>query len=132
MSRKKPIPEREQKILWGRSHHFCALCKCEVIAEKQDGIPYPVGINAHIEGENLNSARYNPNHDYPQKNSYENLILMCPTCHTKIDNDPQQYTVEKLKQIKKDHEEECDQAIRSLIPDITNAELEIILKHFHE
>jgi len=132
MNLKKPPPGKEIKILWGRSHHLCALCKCEVIAEKQDGIPYPVGVNAHIEGENPNSARYNPDLYYPEKNSYENLILLCPTCHTKVDNDPQQYTVEKLKQIKKEREEECDQAIRSQMPDITYAELEIILKHFIE
>ena len=34
--------------------------------------------------------------------------------------------------IKKEHEEWCDQAIRSQMPDITYAELEIILKHFIE
>lgn len=132
MSLKKPPPEKQIKILWGRSHHLCALCQCEVIEEKKDGTPYPVGINAHIEGENPNSARFNPNLDYPEKNNYENLILLCPTCHTKIDNDPGTYTVEKLKQIKQEHEDWCDQAIRSQIPDITYAELEIILKHFIE
>lgn len=101
MSPKKNPPVKEKNILWGRSHDLCVSCKCDVIAEKMDCIPYPVGVNAYIEGENPNSARYNSDLDYPGKNSHENLILLCPTCHTKIDNDPETYSVEKLKQIKK-------------------------------
>ena len=132
MSPKKPIPEKEIKILWGKSHNMCANCKIKLVVEKKDGTSYPVGIMAHIEGENPNSARYNPYLDYPGKNSYENLILLCPTCHTKIDNDLQRYSVEKLKRIKKEHETWCDQAIKNQMPDITYAELEIIVKYFIE
>ncbi|HDH04081.1 MAG TPA: hypothetical protein ENH22_00990 [Candidatus Campbellbacteria bacterium] len=129
MSLKKPILKKAIKLLWGRSHNRCAICQTELVAERKDGLSFPVGVMAHIEGENPDSARYNPDLDYPEKNCYENLILLCPTCHIKIDNDPQTFTVEKLKQIKNEHENWCDQAIRNLIPDITYAELEIILKH---
>ena len=129
MYNKRSIPPKAIKLLWGKSHNRCAICKVRVIEEKKEGSPYPVGIMAHIEGENPGSARYNPELDYPEKHGYENLILLCPTCHTKVDNDPKTYTVDKLKQIKKDHEEECERAIQSIIPDITYADLEVILKY---
>ena len=93
MSPKKHIPAREIKILWGRAHNRCTLCKTPLIMQAQSGPPYIIGKNAHIEGENPNSARYNPNLDYPEKNAYDNLILLCPTCHDKVDNDPRTFTV---------------------------------------
>lgn len=129
MLKKQPIPIKAIKLLWGKSHNRCAICKTELVAVKQEGISYPVGVMAHIEGENPGSARYNPDLDYPEKNSYENLILLCPTCHTKVDNDPQTYTVEKLKEIKKKHEEECERAIQNNIPEITYADLEVVLNY---
>ena len=63
--------------------------------------PVPIGEIAHIEGLNPDSPRYNPNMTNKERNSYVNLIILCPTCHTKIDKDPNYYTVEKLKQIPK-------------------------------
>jgi len=132
MGNKKDLSPKHQKILWGRNHNLCSICKAKLIENKTDGSAFPVGVHAHIEGENPGSARYNPNLDESIENSYENRILVCPNCHTKIDNDEEQFTTEKLKQIKREHEEWCDQAIKSSMPDITYAELEIILKHFEK
>ncbi len=129
MVSKKNISQKTIKLLWGKSHNRCAICKTILVERKEEGISYPVGVMAHIEGENPGSARFNPELDYPEKNSYENLILLCPTCHTKVDNDPQTYSVERLKEIKRAHEEACEQAIQNIIPDITYAEIEVILKY---
>ena len=129
MTNKKQISAKAIKLLWGKSHNRCAICKTVLIMEKNEGSPYPVGEMAHIKGENPGSARFNPELDYPKKNSYENLILLCPTCHTKVDNDPNTFSVEKLKQIKKEHEKDCEQAIQNIISDITYDELGVILKY---
>lgn len=126
---KKNITEKNIKLLWGPSGNKCALCDAEVTEEGKEGNPYPVGINAHIEGENLGSKRYNPNMTDKQRNDYVNLILVCPTCHTKIDNDVQEYTVEKLKSIKKKHEQWVAESLRAVMPEITFAELEVIVKY---
>ena len=132
MSPKKPFREKDIKILWGRAHNSCAICKSSVIMGTLDGLSYPIGKNAHIEGENPGSARYNPNLDYPEKNAYDNLILLCPTCHDKTDNDPQTFTVQKLKDIKKQHEVWAEQGVRNQLPDITFAELEVIVNYLTE
>jgi len=100
MGQKKPFRQKDIKILWGRAHNRCALCKTSLIMEAQNGSPYPIGKNAHIEGENPGSARYNPNLDYPEKNAYDNLILLCPTCHDKIDNYIYTFSVKRLYEIK--------------------------------
>ena len=87
------------------------------------------GENAGLEGKSLSSARYNPNMTVEERADYANLILVCPTCHTKIDNDVQKYTVDKLISIKKDHEKWVDESRRVAMPEITFAELEVIVKY---
>jgi hypothetical protein len=39
-----------------------------------------------------------------ERHAYANLVLMCPTHHTVIDDDEEAYTVERLCKIKTDHE----------------------------
>ena len=98
---KKTISPRNTKLLWGQSGASCAICKTTIIEKKEnDDIIYPIGEMAHIEGEKPGTARYNKSMTDNDRSSHENLILVCPTCHTKIDNDPEKFTVEKLKKIK--------------------------------
>src|SRR5438309_9868631 len=51
------------------------------------------------------SARYDPGQTDVERHAYDNLILMCPTHHTVIDDDEEAYTVERLHKIKAEHEE---------------------------
>lgn len=58
----------------------------------------------HIEGEHPGSARYNPNMLISEKNDYANLIILCPTHHRLIDNNEEQYPVNRLLELKQKHE----------------------------
>lgn len=58
----------------------------------------------HIKGEQPSSARFDPSQDADERRSFENLILMCPTHHTKIDKNPSRYTVDWLLAQKSTHE----------------------------
>lgn len=51
--------------------------------------------------------------------SYKNLILLCPTHHKLIDDQPNEYTVDALRAIKERHEEWVDETLewRSGLPD---------------
>ncbi len=131
MSRKKRS-QPDIKILWGRSGSKCAICRIDLIQEKKEGSGYLIGEMAHIEGENPTSARYNHEMMDDERNKYDNLILLCPKCHTIIDKDYQEYTVEKLKQIKKDHEKWVEESLREHMPDVTFAELDVIIKYLME
>ena len=82
---------------------FSLFCYKQCVNKrKKDDISLPVGVMAHIEGENPDFARHNPDLDYPEKNAYDNLIFLCPTCHDKVDSDFQIFSVKKLYEIKFD------------------------------
>ncbi len=50
MQIKKSISPKAIKLLWGKSHNRCAICKTVLIKQKKEGSPYLVGEMAHIEG----------------------------------------------------------------------------------
>jgi len=123
------IPQQVIKSLWSRSGGRCAMCKTEIILQEKENNPSPIGEMAHIKGVNPESARYDPNMSNEERNSYENLIILCPTCHTKIDKNPDKYTVEKLKKIKIEHEKWVREQLRINSSEVTFAELEVITKY---
>lgn len=55
-------------------------------------------------GEKLGAARSESLLDVDARYSYHNLILLCPTHHTEIDNNQDDWPVEKLFQLKSEHE----------------------------
>jgi len=62
------------------------------------------GEVCHIKGVRPGSARYEPGQTDVERHAYANLVLMCPTHHTVIDDDDEAYTVERLCKIKATHE----------------------------
>ncbi len=129
MSDKKPLSQPDLKVLWGRSGNFCAICKASLIESNEKGDhAFPVGEAAHIEGENPTSARYNLKMTDEARAAYENRILLCPTDHEKIDKNEGDYTTEKLHKIKKEHEAWVQESLMANMPNVTFAELEVVLK----
>jgi len=63
-----------------------------------------VGEVCHIKGARPGSARFDPHQSASHRHHRDNLILMCPTHHTVIDDDENSYTVERLLQLKREHE----------------------------
>lgn len=58
----------------------------------------------HI-GEKEGSARWDPAHDDDDGHEFWNLILLCPTHHTVIDDtEPDRFPPEKLIRMKERHE----------------------------
>lgn len=57
----------------------------------------------HIEAANEGGERYNPNMTDPERADYDNLIVLCVQHHDETNN-VEIYTVEKLKEMKKEHE----------------------------
>lgn len=99
------ILEKDLKLLWGRSGNLCALCRIELSSDKKTATKeYPLGEQAHIVAEVNNGPRGDSQLTLYERNSYSNLILLCPTHHTIIDKDPKYYSVEKLQLIKSKHE----------------------------
>ncbi len=54
--------------------------------------------------------------------------MVCANCHLIIDGDPETYTVEKLREIKNNHENKVVEKLNNNIPNVSFSELEDMLK----
>lgn len=90
------------KELYARSGNTCAFpgCSCKLFFNGTN-----ISEICHIQGLNPNSARHNSSLSDTEVNSIENLILLCSTHHSLVDQKPSKYTVECLTEMKATHEE---------------------------
>jgi hypothetical protein len=98
------ISVKTRKTLWAKSGNRCAVCKKELVLEKD---PFDVVLNlgeeCHIVSSQNNGPRHEiiPNFDYDQA---DNLILLCCNDHKMIDERVDFYPKTDLKNIKEAHE----------------------------
>jgi len=95
----------ERKKLWGNSGNTCSFPDCAVELAPQEANKV-IGEEAHIKGEKPGAPRYDPQQLQEDRDGYQNHILLCPTHHVVIDDDPKKWTVDKLRDIKAKHEQE--------------------------
>ncbi|HHG0564283.1 TPA: HNH endonuclease signature motif containing protein, partial [Klebsiella pneumoniae] len=103
------ISEKAIKILWSNAAGICSFSGCNVklsVAEAAEDAPYTIGEMAHIKGNRPGSNRYDIEQPASERDSYENLILLCPTHHTLIDKveNVDRFSVEILHEMKREHE----------------------------
>jgi hypothetical protein len=98
------ITDRDRKLLWARSHNACAMCRNPLTGEAgSPALPGLVfGVEAHIVARREDGPRGRG--DRSNIDGYENLLLLCPQDHKRIDDQPDDFTVEKLTEIKSAHE----------------------------
>ncbi|NES97141.1 MAG: HNH endonuclease, partial [Desertifilum sp. SIO1I2] len=101
------ISQRDIKLLWGRAASRCAFPDCRLQLTQDSEVTessFPIGEQAHIVAKEQNGPRGNSPLTLDERDSYANLILLCPTHHTIIDRSPEDFPIEKLHSIKTDHE----------------------------
>jgi hypothetical protein len=108
------VPITEQKILQIRSGNHCAFPGCDALLVKASTFgtrPVVTGEIAHIVSETPEGPR--GKHALPsgEHNKHTNLLFICSTHHTEIDTQPEVYTVERLRQMKRDHEDSIEKAV---------------------
>lgn len=119
-----------------KSGNVCAFKDCHK-ALTSDGVksnPAIIGEAAHIYGESPGtktkpaSARYRQDMTDEQRNHYNNLIYLCPSCHTKIDKQEADYSAELLLSLKNEHEAWVSEQLDQSMSEVTFAELEVAAK----
>lgn len=103
-----PIAEKDVKLLWGRAAGHCSNpdCRDKVSETNVEGGSFLTGEMAHIIARNVAGPRGGAERG---ANTYDNLILLCPTCHTKVDKAPAGiYPVEHILDWKAQHENWVD------------------------
>jgi hypothetical protein len=91
------------KRLYALSGNQCAFPNCTIPLVDADSGKV-TGRVCHIKGNRVGAKRYDPHQTDVERHGFDNLVLMCPVHHDVIDADEQSYTVERLSQIKRDHE----------------------------
>jgi tetratricopeptide (TPR) repeat protein len=86
------------KRLFSLSGNLCAFPNCDKLIVNSNGTI--IGEICHINALNENGPRFNDKLTENELNDFENLILLCPTCHTTVDKEFNIYTTDKLKQFK--------------------------------
>jgi hypothetical protein len=99
------IKDSDRKILWTKAGNRCSICVQTLTLNTESGKNLVLGEEAHIISRQVNGPRYQILEEY---DSYDNLILLCPNHHATVDKDEKAYSVEKLKDFKKKHEERIE------------------------
>jgi hypothetical protein len=106
------ISDGDIKKLWGLAAGRCSFPNCHqncvLFLNPKD--PTVIGEMAHIIAKSPDGPRGKTNDK--NNNTYENLILLCPSHHTSIDKAVEgTYTIEMIQEWKKDHEEKVSLAL---------------------
>lgn len=126
MTRK--YPQADVKILYGKAAARCAFPNCRKIVVLECTANDPIsqiGKIAHIVAHSEGGPRSDSSYPKAKLDTYENWVLLCPTCHDTIDAQENQYTVEFLQDLKAKHEEWVLNTLNDAMSEVTFAELEI-------
>lgn len=94
-------------MLWGRAAGRCSIPGCRmrlVLDETETDDPALIGDMCHMVAESEDGPRGKSPLTLDQRNLYGNLLLLCRNHHGEIDNHVHSYTVERLQQVKSEHE----------------------------
>jgi hypothetical protein len=99
-----PISHKTIKLLWASAAGRCSYPGCQenLVPLLKKSASTVVGEMAHVIGRTASAARNDAK--VGGDDSYENLILLCPTHHTLIDKADKDFPVDLLKQWKADWE----------------------------
>jgi hypothetical protein len=99
------ISVKTHKTLWGRAANRCSICRCELVfgATETDDESL-VGDACHIVAQKTTGPRGESTLTPEQRNKYVNLILLCKNHHKLVDDQVNQYGVDRLREIKNEHE----------------------------
>ena len=131
MSNSRKYPQADIKILYAKAGGRCSFSSCRkdvVLESTHKEKKKQIGKIAHIVAHSSNGPRANSGFPHDKLDTYDNWILLCPTCHDTVDAQESKYTVDSLLEIKAEHEawvaDQLDQGMSS----VSFAELEIAAK----
>jgi hypothetical protein len=101
------ISSKDLRLLYQMSGNRCAFPECnQILTEPKTNFDDLVVLSevAHIVARSKDGPRGHHPLPMEDRDKYDNLILLCEKHHQIVDTQRHTYTVERLKQIKADHE----------------------------
>jgi len=100
--------QRTKNDLALRASYLCSLCKCSTVGPSDEGpdAVTMIGVAAHIcaAASGPGARRYDPDMSREERSHIDNGIWLCASCSVLIDRDQERFSVESLRQIRRDHE----------------------------
>ena len=118
-----PISVKTHKELWAKSGNRCMMCRIEVVEEVDRSTNLIIGEECHIVSSKPNGPRSKM--DWKDYDSYENLLVLCANDHKRIDEMTDLYTIDKLKEMKKVHENWVRTTLEKDVSAFANDQLKI-------
>ncbi len=106
-------PSAETKLrLFSDSAGHCnrPQCRRNLFSDLSDA-DYNIGEMAHVIAASVKGPRANENISTEDKATYNNLILLCPSCHTEIDKAPEMFPIELIRSWKVNHKKQIADVI---------------------
>ena len=79
-------------------------CRTNLTRFSRMGTAFHIGEGAHMIPHSLKLPRARGGMSPRQRDSYSNHILLCPTCHTIVDTNKDDYPLKVLRRFKTQHE----------------------------
>lgn len=99
------ITDKTRKVLWGRSGNLCAFCKAHLVVDASDlDAESVVGDECHIISGAPSGPRHDPAFSPELTDGLSNLLLLCRVHHKLVDDQPETFTADTLRQLKANHE----------------------------
>ena len=124
-------PPADVKYLYGAAAGRCAFPECRklVLLPGFEGTrARQIGKIAHIVGHSDEGPRGDPSYPREKLDTYENWVLLCPTCHDTVDAQPKCFSTPFLRELKGNHERWVDQMLSAATANISFRELEVAVK----
>lgn len=103
--RRRPKWSEWQKLyLWSVCAGRCEICNSVLYENWFTLDKVNIGKLAHVIAHADKGPRANPSLPQKERDSIENIMLLCDGCHTTVDTDEASYTVDRLHKIKNDFE----------------------------
>ncbi len=105
------ISDRVRRLLWAHSGGHCQnpSCHADFFVLFDDGSVSSLEELAHIISQSDVGPRGEDAQDNTARDEYENIILLCPTCHSLIDKNPKQFPSITLRTWKAEHTRKVQQ-----------------------
>lgn len=109
--RGKASPDSHTKLkLFADSGGYCQNPECNVnLFQTIGNVDFHIAEMAHIISAGKCGPRTNLKLSQSEKGDFYNLILLCPTCHTKIDKAESEYSEELIKEWKNSHSKKINE-----------------------
>lgn len=106
------VPVPVQKLLCSLYGNCCPMPDCGTkLVIGRPGSQRFIGEVAHIIAATPDGPRGDASFPPEELNKQENLLILCPNCHTKVDTNVQEWPVRRLREIKHTREGKATQGI---------------------